>query len=188
MRKTKVKRDIIRNVMDFLKWEPILAEEQRKRLLSVPRPVSVRGVLVPEDINGLSLEDLFKLWNIKTVSDLFFVGASVVLGLSERDVRKADFLALMGFANWLSSELQRVSELWSDMPSSKTPEEVQAGAPKFGTFGIVDYYARRMGMTNHDQALQTQWVRVYQCMRNDAEEAEYRKRLARIQSKVARRK
>ena len=50
----------------------------------------------------------------------------------------------------------------------------------FGAFGIADWYARRMGMHNHDDAFSTPWPRIWQCLHNDTEEAEYRKRLGKI--------
>jgi len=39
----------------------------------------------------------------------------------------------------------------------------------FGLFGLVDYYATRMGITDHEQVESVPWVRVYKCLDMDAE-------------------
>lgn len=179
------KATYLRTVSDFLLWEPALADAQRLALSQVRCPRKVCGHSVPADINGLSFEQLTRLWEIKTSADLFFVGGSVLFGLPQKRIARSDVLPWVGFANWLCGEILRVNELWNGIPKSVTPEELQAGAGRmsFGVFGIADWYARRMGLTNHDDAFATGWVRIYQCMRNDAEEREYQRRLQEILSK-----
>lgn len=173
------KKDTLRTVADLLLWEPLLADGQRAALLSVPCPEKVLGVRVPQTLDALSLEELARLWEIKTTRDLFVIGAEVLLKKGEREVLKAPVLPLLGFANMVSRELQRIGDLWQTIPSTHTAEELQAGCQRlqFGVFGIADWYARRMGIHNHDEAFATPWQRVFLCLRNDSEEAQYRKRL-----------
>jgi hypothetical protein len=54
----------------------------------------------------------------------------------------------------------------------------------FGMFGLADWYARRMGISDHDEAFNTPWLRIWQCRKNDIEEAEYRDNLQRIQTSL----
>lgn len=175
-------RDTLASVADFLFWEPLLADEQRAQLLAVECPRCVLGVEMPVDLNSLTFEQLIRLWSVKTSRDLFTAVANEILHKSERDILRADLLPVLGACNFVARELARISELWQSIPSTHTPEELQAGCQRlqFGVFGIADWYARRMGMHNHDEAFATPWVRIYQCMRNDAEEAQYRKRLNEI--------
>lgn len=178
-----VRRTRLRTAADFLRWEPIMAESQRSACASVPRPAKVLGIPVPSTIDGLTFEQLAQLWSIRNADDLLTVGAMVVLGVEDkRKVLRSDIIPAVGFANWLASELQRVTQLWNDIPATHTPEEIAAGCNslRFGVFGIADWYARRMGITDHDDAMRTPWVRVYQCMRNDAEVARYERRLNEI--------
>lgn len=182
MRRGGNKDTTLRTVADLLFWEPLLAGEQRQALLRVECPPEVLGVRVPETLNGLSLEQLARLWEVRMTRDLFLLAGEVLLGKGEEEVLRAPVLPMVGLCNRVARELGRITELWHAIPSSHTPEEVQAGCQRlqFGVFGIADWYARRMGITNHDDAFATPWVRVYTCMRNDAEEAQYRKRLNEI--------
>ena len=49
----------------------------------------------------------------------------------------------------------------------------------FGSFGVLDWYARRMGITNQNEVREVAWVRIFQCMKNDAIKNEYERRLAK---------
>jgi hypothetical protein len=50
----------------------------------------------------------------------------------------------------------------------------------FGVFGLIDWYARRMGITDHDEVLKVPVLRVYQCLKMDKEQQEYENRLAKV--------
>ncbi len=186
-----VRRTKIRNGADFLRWEPLLCEPQRTRLAAVPAPVAVLGRRLPASLDALSFEALSRLWAVRTSAELLTVGAEVVLGLSSRAVlTQAPALQVIGFCNWLMRELERVNVLWAEIRSTRTSEEVMAGVDDlaFGAFGLADWYARRMGMHNHDEAFATPWPRVWQCLRMDTAESEYRKRLQKIINDKTRRK
>ena len=43
-----------------------------------------------------------------------------------------------------------------------------------------------MHITRHDEVFATPWIRIWQCRKNDADEAEYRKRLDKIRHDLAR--
>ena len=43
-----------------------------------------------------------------------------------------------------------------------------------------------MGITDHDEALRTPWIRVWQCRKNDIEEGEYRRRLQQAENDLSR--
>jgi hypothetical protein len=45
-----------------------------------------------------------------------------------------------------------------------------------------------MGITDHDEAFATPWLRIWQCRKNDLEEAEYQKRLHKAQHDLNRRR
>lgn len=175
----------MRTVRDFLRWEPLLSDMVTGSLAKIERPARVMGREVPKDLEELTFEELCRLWAIRTTEDIFVVGSEVILKRGRWRVMRAELVPMMGFANWLAKEVQRIIALWEEMPSSHTPEEVAAGCQRlgFGVFGIVDWYARRMGITNHDEVFATKWVRIYQCMKNDAEERAYRKRLEEIISR-----
>lgn len=175
-----VRKNRINTVEDLLKWEGLLCAEQKSALLAVERPKRVGWIRTPESLDGLTMEELATFWSVKDTPSLFDTTARILLHV--RTAKHVPVLDMMGLVNFVSAELERINALWESIPSSRTPEEIQAGVSqlKFGVFGIIDWYARRMGITDHDVALKTPWVRVYQCMRNDAEEALYRKRLNEV--------
>lgn len=179
----RVRRDRIRNGADYLRWEPLLCDEQRTRLAAIPAPARFLGKPMPQSLDALSFEGLSRLWLVRTSEELLVVGASVLFGIGrDHALYDAPALQVAGFMNWLTAELQRVNNLWNGIRSTRTAEESMAGIDElaFGAFGIADWYARRMGMHNHDDAFSTPWPRIWQCLRNDTEEAEYRKRLGKI--------
>ena len=63
-----------------------------------------------------------------------------------------------------------------------TSEQMRAGIDRlnFGVFGLIDWYARRMGITDHDEVLKVPVLRVYQCLKMDKEQQEYENRLAKV--------
>ena len=50
-------------------------------------------------------------------------------------------------------------------------------------FGLVDWYAKRMGIQNHDEVMDVCWMRVYKCMDMDTKTQEFNRRLAEISIK-----
>ena len=58
-------------------------------------------------------------------------------------------------------------------------DEIAAGVNDLdsGPFGLVDWYARRMGYKDHDEVLRVPWLRVWQTMKIDADRDDYERRL-----------
>ena len=106
----RVRRDRIRNGADYLRWEPILCDEQRIRLAAVPAPARFLGKSMPQSLDSLSFEGLSRLWSVRTSEELLVVGASVLFGIGrDHALYDAPALQVAGFMNWLTAELQRTS-------------------------------------------------------------------------------
>ena len=86
---------------------------------------------------------------------------------------------VFGFLNFAKEEVKRINKLFADIAPHIPPKKLAAGIEdlNFGTFGVIDWYARRMGITNQDEVYSVAWVRIYTCMKNDNEQSEYEKRL-----------
>lgn len=175
----------MKTVGDLLRWEPLLTAERQAKLLNVPKPERIQGRRVPDDLNGLTLEQLARLWSIRDTHDLFTVSAFVLFGWSERRALRADAYRMLGVVNFVTAEVKRIGALFDALASKPTPQEILAGCDSldFGAFGLADWYARRMGLQEHDRAFATPWVRVYQCRANDNAVALYQRRLADIKTK-----
>lgn len=97
---------------------------------------------------------------------------------------------VFGVINFVRSELDRINKLFASIKVAHSPEEIAAGVENlnFGTFGVIDWYAKRMGITNQDEVYSVAWIRIYTCMKNDNEKAEYEQRLNKQYVEKAKRK
>lgn len=176
-----VKTISARTVGEFLRWRKLLTYDPAA-LEQAPRPQTLGGVAVPENLNGLTLGQLAELWSIRTEDDLLRRAPAVVLGLSEAQIMKSDTAAMVGFLNFIGRESARIQRLWEECQVPPTPEQLEAGllGLNFGPFGLIDSWARRMGFTSHDEAAKTKWLVVWQCMKNDAQVAAFERRYQKI--------
>lgn len=151
----------------------------------LPRPDKLCGKKTPSDLNRINMGQLMQLMAIKTPYDVLTVPAKVLLGIEEKKLMKAEACKVIGFSVWASKEVARISKMFSKTNVPPTPEEEQAGAGRmnFGMFGMLDYYARRMGVTDHEEVERVPWIRVYKCLDMDAKVQRYQRRLREILNK-----
>lgn len=148
----------------------------------LPKPVELCGVRVPESLDDITFGQLIRLQGITTEAEIFLEPCRVLLNVSDKKVSKEDAIAVLGFAVWVSHEMKRVNELLALTQLEPTPEEYRAGIDKlnFGPFGLVDYFALRMGIADHEEVMSMPWVRIYQCMKIDSEKAKFERRLRKV--------
>ena len=103
----------------------------------------------------------------------------ILLGISSVDLMDADVNDVFGFLSFVKEELKRINKLFGDIKQTYSKEEEAAGVRDldFGSFGVLDWYARRMGITNQNDVRDVAWVRIYQCMKNDNMQSEFERRL-----------
>lgn len=147
------------------------AAELLDQIGKLPKPDFVAGVRVPETLNDLTIGQLMELQSVRNVIDCIMVPCRVVLGLPIDKIEKYEAADIWGFSTWVTREVERITKLFETTSVAPTPEERRAGVDKlsFGLFGLVDYYATRMGITDHEQVECVPWVRVYKCLDMDAE-------------------
>lgn len=147
-------------------------------------PEKISGVTVPKNLNGLLWHELISLQS-KTSEDAFFNPFSVLLGIDKEKVLDCRLFDVLGFVFFVNSELERIAKLFDKIKHSPTPEEVRAGINNlnFGMFGTLDWYCRRMGITDHGEGEKTPWVRIYKCLEMDNKTANYERNLRTILSK-----
>lgn len=152
---------------------------------SIPKPEMVMKHRLPDNLNHLNLGELITLQSIRTLYDLLTIPAKVLFGIEEKKILKADTIQVLGLGVWVSQEMKRINKLFDKTNIPPTAEEEQAGAGRmnFGPFGMVDYFARRMGITDHEAVERVPWVRVYKCMDMDAQVSRYQRRLRNILSR-----
>ena len=169
-----------------LRIERALTTSSREWLNRQPRPERLFGRRVPRDLDGLTFGELLSLQDAAegTSADSVVTLARIILksrlpaGWILRE--RAD--KVFGFVGFVAKELERIGKLFKSVEHAPDDDEVAAGINDldFGAFGLLDWYARRMGITNHDDAMSVPWLRVYQCMKMDADRDAYERRLRDI--------
>lgn len=170
-------------IRDFLTIESVAdADAVQAWLEKLPKPATVGRVKTPATLNDLSMGELMQLQGIRTGKDFIIIPCRVLLGMDERMVMNTDASELFGFAYWVAREVERINKLFASASVPPTPEEKKAGYDRlnFGLFGLVDYYALRMGITDHEAVERVPWVRVYKCMDMDARRMVIERRLRKI--------
>ena len=149
------------------------------------KPWKVGKVRIPDTLNDISMGELMQLQSISTDMETIMVPCRVLLGMSEREVMRAEASEVIGFCFWVAREVKRINKLFASTSVPPTPEEKQAGSDRlnFGLFGLLDYYAQRMGITDHEEVERVPWIRVYKCLDMDAERTRFERRLRNMLNK-----
>lgn len=159
-------------------------DEVSRQMDNIPKPATVGGVETPDTLNDLTLGQLIKLQSIETAMDVLIVPCRELLGLTDDRIMACDVEQVLGFSMWTAKEVSRINKLFASTSVPPTPEEVRAGINQmqFGTFGLIDYFATRMGITDHALVENVPWVRVYKCLDIDSKRYIFQRRLQKILS------
>lgn len=141
---------------------------------------------LPESLNisfnELTFSQLIDLQSgIKNFNGLIFIPLKVIHGLPEAKIMQMSVYNCLRFALYTKDELERITKLFKEIEYKPSPEEQKAGIDKInnGFFGTIDWYAKRMGIADHDEVVKLSWVRIYKCMKIDFDnnkfERNYRK-------------
>jgi len=168
---------------ELLTLLPCCAEAQQQRLQQqlrlAPKPAFVGDAEVPENLNAISYGTLDDLRAAASADDPVAACLRILLGMDEAAVYEANCVEVFGFVNFVREELERINGLFAKVRVNYSQEEVSAGVHEldFGSFGVMDWYARRMGITNQNDVRQVAWVRIYACMKNDTALCNFERRL-----------
>lgn len=171
-----------------LMLESILTEESRQLLLNLPKPRTLLGKDTPDDLNGITIGQLSELQEAvkgENMQTIVTESARILLGAAPIKVLRHRADRTIGFALWVLRELERIAKMWKAIAIPPSPEAIQAGADNMesDSFDLVDWYALRMGITDHEEAMQVPWVRVWRCMKKDNQDAQFQQRVREIYAK-----
>ena len=181
-----MKRTQIKTVADLLRWEHYFSDDYIAELKDVPCPARIGRIEPPQSLDDITLGQLIQLEQIGAKNGVFVAIAEVLLGKDEAWALSAPAAEMLGLRNMVVAEQERIAALFASLHREPTAAEVMAGVEKlnFGMFGLADWYARRMGISNHDEAFNTPWIRIWQCRKNDQAENEYRERHMKVQQQL----
>lgn len=169
----------------FVRLMPYMTEETTKSLQFIPTPSIFCKQIVPQDLQLVTFGVLTQLQGapkdndyLKTCCNL----VNVLTGVPTEVVATKKAIEVLGIVNMVQSEMERIGKLFQSLQTDKTSDELAAGIEKleFGAFGILDWYAQRMGIIDHEEVFATPWARIFQCMRIDHENQEFEKRYRKI--------
>lgn len=174
MRKRQTKRTPFSEYL-FLKSKGLITSPTDEELAQLERPLKLCGRYTPSTLNILTMGELADL--IEQPDNPVAI-ITTITGCSEAELMQEPYERVVGFINFVTSESHRIAELFNQLEINHTPEELQAGVKdlNFGIFGTIDWYARRMGITDHDEVMKVRWIRIWQCAMNDSQQADYEKR------------
>lgn len=184
-RKRRHKRKLDCPYSTFILLFPYMTKEKQdeilERLKQQPRPSVFCGREVPKGLNSISYGMLDDLRTAAQDDDPAGSCAKILLGADPMDLLREDANDVFGFVSFVTNELLRINNIFKSIKVSYSKEEIAAGVREldFGSFGILDWYARRMGITNQNEVRDVAWVRIFQCMKNDALKNEYERKLAK---------
>lgn len=177
-----------------------LCEEQNAKdnidlLNKAEKPVVLFGNETPSDLNMITFGQYSDLCDVLgDESDHITVMRKMLCVLyediTEETINDAPAFDVWGMCNFICAEIKRINELFGSIHLEYTDQEKKAGIEKmqFGTFGILDWYAKRMGISDQNAVNSEKWVRIFQCMKNDNEETAYQRRLQKVYEEESRRK
>ena len=177
----------------FVRLMPYMAQDSVASLTFVPCPAKFCGKDVPQDLALVTFGILTRLQQAPNKDDFcetFCNLVSVLLDVPAEKVRKCKAVEVIGIVNMIQSEMERIGKLFKSLQSERTSDELAAGIDRleFGTFGILDWYAKRMGIIDHEDVFATPWARIYKCMEIDHENGEFEKRYRKVLENRSRRK
>jgi hypothetical protein len=161
---------------------PCIDTESKERLQKIARPDSIGRKKTPVTLDFISYGQLIQLSGMTTDKDCLLRPCEVLLDIPQRKALRSDAAQVVGFSNFTLAEVKRITDLFKACRVNPSSEEKQAGIDSldFGVFGVLDWYARRMGITDHDKVLEIGWLRVYNAMSIEKKREDYRRRLERI--------
>jgi hypothetical protein len=182
----KMRRE--RLFMPFIKFVmlmPYMTADTIKSLVLIPPPHKFCKRDVPDTLQMVTFGTLTQLQQAADSNDYLKTCCklvAVLTGVDERVVASRRAFDVLGIVNMIKAEMERIGKLFQSLQGDHTSDEVAAGIERleFGAFGIVDWYAQRMGIIDHEEVFNTPWARIYQCMKIDHEQGEFEKRYRKI--------
>lgn len=179
--------------VQFVALMPYMTEGTIKALIFLPCPRTFGKREVPQSLQMVTFGTLTELQQAAKDNDYLKTCCklvSVLTGVKPEIVASRRASDVLGICNMVQTEMERIGKLFQSLQTDKTSDEQAAGIDKldFGTFGIVDWYAKRMGIIDHEEVFKTPWARIFQCMKIDHEQGEFEKRYRKIIENRSKRK
>jgi len=125
----------------------------------------------------LTFGQVYALLAMKTADDWFYLPFQCLLHLDKAAIDELNASQCLRLLWQLRSEMERIVAQLNEASMQPEALEIAAGIENLnhGVFGIADWYARRMGITNHEEVYRTPWLHVLWAMKIDKKNIEYQR-------------
>ena len=164
----------------FLRDKGLIESPTEEQLAQLPKPERFCGRYMPDDLNGLTMGQLAEI--ISCDKDDMVKTLCIITGATMDEIIKEPYERVVGLLNFATAEIRRIGDMFKQLDNGYTKEELEAGVEdlNFGIFGTIDWYARRMGITDHDAVMKIRWIRIWQCAMNDGMKLKYERKYNEI--------
>lgn len=134
-----------------------------------------RPLIKQFDINfeDLTFGQLRRLQTEMTNSgEMFTKPFEIIFDLKEAEYMKMKAVDCLRFVLHTKQSLEAIVDLFDKIQHKPSEDELRAGINKLGGgfFHTADWYARRMGITNHDDVDKVKWGIIYLSKKKDFDE------------------
>jgi hypothetical protein len=160
-------------------------EKLFQKLQTQGKPARIAGKQTPGNLNDLTFGQLALLQSITTTRQMLFQPLEILIQIKQEQALNLKAFDAIRFMLFTQKEITRIGKLFAAIRYIPSPEEIQAGINHInnGLFGTIDWYAKRMKITDHKEVEDVPWLRIYKCMEMDNKNAMYEKKLREIYSK-----
>ena len=140
------------------------------------------SVETPADLDSLSIGKLIELSELNDEGTSLYSICKIILDMDEEQVARARAFDVVRFCGWVMDEVEQINKLFESTNEKPTNEEIKAGIDtlRFGLFGMLDWYAKRMGITDQEIVAQVSWAKIYQCLVMDNKKNKFNKRYQEV--------
>lgn len=146
-----------------------------------PKPTTLCGRYMPKDLDNMTMGTLVKVMNDR--DDIKMLNA--IYNVSQSELQTEWAQNVIGAVRWTTEQLERITELFKSLERDYTTDEILAGFDKRkkDIFATIDWYALRMGITDHDLVLKVPWIVIWKCADEDRKDREYQEAINEIRNK-----
>ncbi len=123
------------------------------------KPKRLCGRYLPEDLSNLRMGKFIELMNCKDEIKLL----TTVYNVTESELQSEWAQNVVGAIKWTIGQLESITGLFSQLEDDIATEK------RGNVFSTIDWYALRMGITNHDEVLKVPCITIWRCALEDQE-------------------
>ena len=151
-------------------------------MIGFTNPGKIGKFETPKDLNSMTIGQMVELSTCKNGIETFYKACEVLVKMSRKEVDESKATEVVRFVGWVVESVKKINDMFDRIKIKPSSEQQRAGIEdlNFGIFGLVDWYAKRMGITDHEDVMSVTWVRVYKCLEMDNKTSEFQKRLIKV--------